>query len=114
MDAITIFHNPKCSKSRQTLEIIQKAGVEPKIVKYLEETPDATFLEHALAVLGAETMLRKGEDVYKNHIKGKNLTHTELARLMVEHPKLIERPLVVKGDEMVMGRPPESVQRLLD
>ncbi|WP_237058973.1 arsenate reductase (glutaredoxin) [Microbulbifer sediminum] len=112
----TIYHNPRCSKSRQTLQLLQEKGVEPQVVLYLETPPDATTLETLLQKLGigARELLRTGEDAYKElGLKDKSLPDEKLVAAMVEHPKLIQRPIVVKGDRAVLGRPPENVLELL-
>ncbi|WP_317931590.1 arsenate reductase (glutaredoxin) [Halioxenophilus sp. WMMB6] len=113
---LTIYHNPRCSKSRDTLALIEAAGIEPEVVLYLETPPDAKTLQTLLSKLGigARDLLRKGEDAYKeNNLKNPELTDAQLIDFMVQHPKLIERPIVVKGDSAVLGRPPENVKALL-
>ena len=113
---LTIYHNPRCSKSRQTLELLQTNGQEPEIVLYLETPPSANTLKSLLAKLdiGARALLRKGEDAYKeNQLKDDSLSDAELIDFMVRFPKLIERPIVVKGDKAVLGRPPENALELL-
>ncbi|WGL17819.1 arsenate reductase (glutaredoxin) [Microbulbifer bruguierae] len=112
----TIYHNPRCSKSRQTLQLLQDNNVEPEIVLYLETPPDAATLSALLGKLGigARDLLRKGEDAYKElNLKDDALSDNELIAAMVAHPKLIERPIVVKGDRAVLGRPPENALELL-
>ncbi|MCA9111583.1 MAG: arsenate reductase (glutaredoxin) [Planctomycetaceae bacterium] len=113
---IRIYHNPRCSKSRQTLQLIQKAGVEPVIVEYLNDPPTIRELEQLVKKLGIEPqeLIRKGETLYKELGLGKrDLSRKEAIQLMHEYPKLIERPIVVKGDRAILGRPPENVQELL-
>mgnify|MGYP000052714779 CR=1 FL=1 len=113
---VTIYHNPRCSKSRQTLELLQQNHVEPEIVLYLETPPDATTLKSLLGKLGisARNLLRTGEDAYKeNNLKDRNLSDDDLIAAMVKHPKLIQRPIVVKGDKAVLGRPPENALELI-
>jgi arsenate reductase len=112
----TIYHNPRCSKSRQTLQLLQERGVEPEVVLYLETPPDAATLRELLKKLGIEAreLLRTGEDAYKElGLKDRDLAEDDLIRAMAEHPKLIQRPIVVKGDRAVLGRPPENVLGLL-
>ncbi|GLS25458.1 arsenate reductase (glutaredoxin) [Marinibactrum halimedae] len=112
----TIYHNPRCSKSRQTLALLEEAGVEPEIVLYLDTPPTKTALQSLLKKLGisARELLRKGEEAYKaNGLNDKTLTDEALVEAMVAFPKLIERPIVVKGDEAILGRPPENVKALL-
>jgi len=110
-----IYHNPRCSKSRQTLKILQENGVEPEIVKYLEDVPTANELREILKKLGIkpEKLVRKIEKIYKEKFKGKELSDEEWIQAMVEYPKLIQRPIVVKGNKAVLGRPPENVKEFL-
>src|SRR5690554_799843 len=111
MSKVTIYHNPRCSKSRQTLALIEEKGVEPTIVKYLEETPTKDALQKIIQKLGISVreLLRKGEDYYKeNNLADNSLTDSQLLDAMIAHPKLIERPIVVKGNKAVLGRPPEN------
>ncbi len=113
---VTIYHNPRCSKSRQTLALIEEKGVEADIVLYLETPPDAKIIADLLNKLGisARQLLRKGEDAYKdNNLKDTDLTDAQLIDAMAKFPKLIERPIVVKGDKAVLGRPPENVLELI-
>lgn len=112
---IKIYHNPRCRKSRETLEIIRQEGYEPEIIEYLQYPPTETELKDMLVKMGKgpEEIIRKGEDVFKTNYKGKQLTDAEWIKVMVENPKLIERPIVVKGENVVLGRPPENVKELL-
>ncbi|GAB3094954.1 arsenate reductase (glutaredoxin) [Aestuariicella hydrocarbonica] len=113
---ITIYHNPRCSKSRQTLALLQEQGIEPEIVLYLDTPPDADTLKSLLSKLGigARQLLRKGEDAYKeNALSNPELSDEQLIEAMTRHPKLIERPIVIKGDKAVLGRPPENVLELI-
>lgn len=115
-DTVKIYHNPRCSKSRQTLALIEEKGITPEIVLYLENTPDQAALKDILGKLGinARDLLRKGEQDYKdNNLKDDSLSDDQLIDKMVEFPKLIERPIVVKGDKAVLGRPPENVLELI-
>lgn len=102
-------------KSRQTLALLEKNGVNPDIILYLEKPPTKTALKKILKMLGLkpEQLLRKGEAIYKENYKGKELTDAEWIDAMIEHPKLIERPIVVSGDKAVIGRPPENVLDLI-
>ena len=115
MSAITIYHNPKCSKSRATLELVADRG-DVKIIEYLKTPPTAKELEALVAKLGIEPeqLVRKGEDVYKKEYAGKTLSRAQWIDAMVRHPILIERPIVVAGDRAVIGRPPENVHALFD
>lgn len=113
---VTIYHNPRCSKSRQTLALIEEKGIEAEVVLYLETPPNAATLAELLKKLNisARQLLRKGEDAYKeNNLKDDSLGETQLIETMVKFPKLIERPIVVKGDKAVLGRPPENVLELI-
>ncbi len=110
-----IYHNPRCSKSRQTLQIISDAGIEPEIVEYLKDTPTAEELAEIISKLGIKPyeLLRKGEVDFKELFKGRELSDAKWINIMVKYPKLIERPIVVKGDRAILGRPPENVNELL-
>lgn len=110
-----IYHNPRCSKSRETLKLIQEKGIEPEIVEYLNTVPSEKEIAELLQMLGipAEKLLRKGESIFKEKYKGKELTEAEWIKAMHENPKLIERPIVVKGNKAVIGRPPVNVLDLV-
>ena len=110
-----IYHNPRCSKSRQTLEIIQNSGQQPEVIEYLKTPPSATELKELLQQLNLkpEQLLRKGEQLYKEKYKGLQLSDDEWIRVMAENPVLIERPIVVKDNKAVLGRPPENVLGIL-
>jgi len=114
--SIRIYHNPRCSKSRQTLKLIEEAGIEPEIVLYLDSPPSTRELSGLLKKLRMEPkeLMRKGEAVYKElGLAKKELTKKEAIQLLYDHPKLIERPIVVNGEQAVLGRPPENVLELL-
>ncbi|MDH1630408.1 arsenate reductase (glutaredoxin) [Pseudomonas mosselii] len=116
MTDLTLYHNPRCSKSRGALELLEARGLAPTIVRYLETPPDAATLEQLLAKLGigARQLLRTGEDEYKAlDLANPALSDAQLIKAMVEHPKLIERPILVAGDKAVVGRPPEKVLEIL-
>jgi arsenate reductase len=112
MQEITIWHNPRCSKSRQALALLEENGVEAKVVKYLEQNPTKEQLREVLAMLGFESareLMRTKEDLYKElHLKDLN-DEDGLIDAMVQHPKLIERAVVIKGDKAIVARPPERV-----
>ena len=110
-----IYHNPRCSKSRQALSLIREQDVEPEIIEYLKDIPSEKELKSLIALLGIEPLelVRKGEADFKENFKGKNLSNDEWIKAMIQYPKLIERPIVVRGDKAVVGRPPESVLELL-
>lgn len=115
-NTIQIYHNPRCSKSRQTLSILEENGVTPEIILYLDESPDAKTISSLLSKLGitARDLLRKGEDAYKElNLKDPSLDDAFLIEKMTEFPKLIERPIVVKGNKAVLGRPPENALKLI-
>ena len=116
MGAPTIYHNPKCSKSRETLELLRGRGIEPRIVEYLKSPPTAAELAAIVRRLGIrpEALVRKGEEVYRTRYAGKSLTDAEWIEALVRDPILIERPIVVAGDRAAIGRPPQSVLAILD
>ena len=110
-----IYHNPRCSKSRETLQIIKDAGVEVEIVEYLNAIPTEDELKTLLMKLNLKPtdILRKGEAVYKEKFKNSNFNDDEWIKVMIEYPKLIERPIVVKGNKAILGRPPQNVLDLI-
>lgn len=111
-----IYHNPRCGKSRQTLALIEDAGIEPEIIEYLKTPPTAEELDAILKKLKLEPqqLMRKGEAIYKElKLAERELSRDEAIAVMLEHPKLIERPIVVQGRKAVLGRPPENVKELL-
>jgi arsenate reductase len=110
-----IYHNPRCRKSRETLGLIEQAGIEPEIVLYLENPPTVTELNELIRLLGisAADLVRRGEAVWKERYKGKQLSDEEIIVAMTENPKLIERPIVVKDGQAILGRPPENVEVFL-
>ncbi len=114
--AISIFHNPRCSKSRATLALLQEQGIEPEIRLYLESPPDANELSSILQKLGKSPreLMRKGEAEYRElGLNDETLSDDELIRAMVSSPKLIERPIVLANGRAAVGRPPESVLDIL-
>lgn len=112
-----IYHNPRCTKSRQTLALLQAAGISPEIVLYLETPPNSKELSQLITQLGlssARQLMRTGEDIYKQlKLADPTLSESQLIATLVEHPKLMERPVVVSGKKAVIGRPPENVLSLL-
>lgn len=113
---VTIYHNPRCSKSRQTLALLTERGLEPEIVEYLKDPPDAATLSELLDRLGREPrdLMRKSEAEYKSlGLADPALDRDALIAAMVEHPILIERPIVVAGKRAALGRPPEAVLEIL-
>lgn len=115
MKDVTIYHNPRCSKSRATLELLREHGVEPKVIEYLQTPPTAAELRKIIDRLGIEpeALVRKGEPVYKEKYAGKKLAGDQWIAAMVADPILIERPIVVAGDKAVIGRPPENAMKLV-
>ncbi|MFZ9004553.1 MAG: arsenate reductase (glutaredoxin) [Robiginitalea sp.] len=113
---ITIYHNPRCRKSRETLKIIEDSGTPFQIVEYLKEPLTAAELRKVVDMLGieAQALVRKNEAIWKEQYRGKELSETEVLKVMEANPKLMERPLVVKGKKAVLGRPPENVLSLLN
>jgi arsenate reductase len=112
-----IYHNPRCSKSRQTLALLLEKGITPEIVEYLETPPDAPTLSSILQQLGLEAheLIRTGEDEYKNQKDAvADMDAAQLVAWMIEHPKVIERPIVVTAIGARIGRPPESVLEIID
>ena len=113
---LTIYHNPRCSKSGQTLELIRSKGVEPEIVFYLEDVPSSGDIADALRILGMKPMdiIRKNEAEFKEHFAGADdLTDEQLLELMRLYPEVIERPIVVNRGKAVIGRSPENVLGIL-
>lgn len=116
MTELTFYHNPRCSKSRSALELLEARGLNPTVVRYLETPPSAAELKHILTRLGIgpRQLLRSGEDEYKTlNLADPTVTDTQLIDAMVAHPRLIERPILVAGDVAVIGRPPEKVLEIL-
>ncbi len=114
--ATKIYHNPRCSKSRQTLELLKNQGIEPEIVEYLKTPPDYDTLDRLLSKLGLQPrqLMRKGEAEYKElNLADESLSREQLITAMVENPKLIERPIVVSGKRAALGRPPGHVLEIL-
>ena len=113
----TIYHNPRCSKSRETLALLEERGVTPNVVAYLDTPPDAAQIGELLALLGlpdARTLMRKGEAEYKElGLENPALSQAELIAAMAAHPRLIERPIVVANGQARIGRPPENVLDIL-
>lgn len=114
MRDVTIFHNPRCSKSRQALALLEEAGITPTIRVYLEDVPQSDEIKELLAKLDmpCAAVLRKGEDAYKAHFKGV-VEEDALIQLLEAHPKVLERPIIIKGDKAVIGRPPEALLPLI-
>lgn len=116
MSKITLYHNPRCSKSRQTLQLLEEHGVTPQVVLYLETPPDAATLKTLVRKLGlarAHDLVRNKEAEYKAAGLNKDSSDDAVIAAMVKYPKLIERPIAVKGKQAALGRPPENVLTLL-
>jgi len=113
---VTIYHNPRCTKSRATLKLLHEHGVEPEIIEYLKTPPDSATLKRLLKQLGLKPreLLRKKEAAYKEAgLDDPDLNDEAIIAAMAEHPILIERPIVVAGNRAVLGRPPENVLELM-
>ncbi|WP_248800783.1 arsenate reductase (glutaredoxin) [Pseudomonas sp. MWU13-2105] len=116
MTDLTLYHNPRCSKSRGALELLQDRGFTPTVVHYLETPLDAAQLKALLGKLGigARQLLRTGEDEYKQlNLADSQLSEEQLIAAIAEHPRLMERPILVAGDKAIIGRPPEHVLEIL-
>ena len=112
--SVTIYHNPRCSKSRQTLELIREKGVEPQIVEYLETPPSAAELKNILSKLGMSAAeIVRTKEAKEEGIDVSALDNDALIEALAAHPRAIERPIVVKGAKAVMGRPPQNVINLI-
>ena len=112
--SVTIYHNPRCSKSRQTLELIREKGVEPQIVEYLETPPSAAELKNILSKLGMSAAeIVRTKEAKEEGINVSALDNDALIEALAAHPRAIERPIVVKDAKAVMGRPPQNVINLI-
>jgi arsenate reductase len=111
---VTIYHNPRCSKSRQTLELLREAGVEPTIVEYLDTPPTAHELKAILKKLGKSAHeITRRKEAAEEGIDVAALSEDALIEALTKHPRALERPIVIKGARARMGRPPESVMEIL-
>ena len=112
---IQIYHNPRCTKSRQGVAALETSGEPFEIIKYLEDLPTEKDLKRILGYLKlpAEKLVRKNEAIWKEHYRGKTLSEEQIIKAMVTYPKLIERPIILKGDKAVIGRPTENIWELL-
>lgn len=110
-----IYHNPRCSKSRQGLEILKNANVDFEIIEYLKQPISAAEISTILTKLHLKPidLVRTNESIWKENFKGKDLSDAAIIKAMVENPKLIERPIVINGDKAVIGRPPEIINSIL-
>lgn len=112
---IKIYHNPRCTKSREGLGILEESGKDFEVIKYLEDIPTKKELKEIINLLGIkpEQLVRKNEAIWKDNFKGKSLSDSEILNAMISHPKLIERPIVINKDKAVIGRPPENIQKII-
>ncbi len=112
---IKIYHNNRCSKSRQGLQILENSGKDFEVVKYLENIPSKDELKAVISLLNIAPLdlVRKNEAIWKENYKGKELNDDEIITAMVENPKLIERPIVISGNKAIIGRPPESILEII-
>lgn len=112
---LTIYHNPRCRKSRETLQLIKDADADVEVVEYLKNPLTEDELHDLLSKLNlpVDYLIRKNEELFKLQYKGKDFTEDQWVKVLSENPKLLERPIVVKDDEAILGRPPENVMKLL-
>lgn len=116
MNEVTILHNPRCSKSRQALDLLQQHGIAPQIIEYLQTPPNAAELERILSILAMEPrdLMRREEPEYQQQqLDNPTLSREQLIAAMQAHPKLIQRPIVISGNKAIIGRPPENVLTIL-
>jgi arsenate reductase len=116
MQKVTIWHNPRCSKSRETLGLLQQRDIAPTIVEYLSAAPSPAEIERVLKLLGigARGLMRDNEEAYKtSHADDPSLSEKQLVQIMHSHPILIQRPVVIVGEQARIGRPPEAVLEIL-
>jgi arsenate reductase len=111
----TIYHNPRCSKSRQGVALLEASGIKFEIIKYLDDNLSYKELESIISKLAIKPidLVRKNEAIWKSDYKNKTLSDNEIISAMVTHPKLIERPIVINGSKAVVGRPPESILNII-
>lgn len=113
---VTIYHNPRCTKSRQTLELLQSRGIEPEIIEYLKTPPGKSKIKEILKMLDLEPreLMRKNEDEYKKaKLDNPKLSKDDLIAAMIKYPILIERPIVIANGKAAIGRPPENVLKII-
>lgn len=112
---IQFYHNPRCRKSRETLQLIHSKGIEPEIVEYLDQVPTKGEIKKILDKLGlkAEDLVRKNEALYKQKFKNQDFSEEEWVRILSDNPRLIERPILINDDRAALGRPPENVLSIL-
>ena len=114
-NTITLYHNPRCSKSRAALALLAGHGIDPTVVDYLKTPPTKDELRTILGKLGMkpEQLVRKGEEIYKKNFANRTLSDDQWLDALAQYPILIERPIAIKGDKAVIGRPPEKIAELL-
>jgi arsenate reductase (glutaredoxin) len=116
LKSVTIYHNPRCTKSRQTLALLEQRGIKPKVIEYLVTPPTEAELKRLLKLLGISPreLLRTKEEEYKQAKLGKpDVTDAEIIRAMIKYPRLMERPIVVAGNKAALGRPPENALKII-
>jgi arsenate reductase len=108
---IQIFHNNRCRKSREGLEILEKSGKDFEVIKYLEDVPSENDLKNIIKLLNIKPieLVRKNETIWKENFKGKDLSDGEIVSALIKNPKLIERPIVINGNKAIIGRPSERI-----
>lgn len=113
-DTVIVYHNPRCSKSRYALDLLKDKGIDFEVVEYLNEVPTESTLRDVISKLGIkpEELVRKNEDDFNSHFKGKTLTDDEWITAMLKFPKLIERPIVIRNGKAVIARPTERIEEL--
>ena len=111
-----IYHNPRCSKSRKTLSLIKEKNQKIKIIEYLKDNLTISELQHIIKKLDMRPidLVRKNEKIWKENLKKKKMSQQEIIKLMIKNPKIIERPIVVNGDQAIIGRPPENVLKIIN
>ena len=117
MDKITIWHNPRCSKSRDSFRLLEEKNLEFEVVKYLDRVPTEDELQNMLVMLGMESargLMRTKEEIYKELNLAEESSEEKLIEAMLKNPRLIERPIVIKGNRAAIGRPIENIIKLLD
>lgn len=112
---IKIYHNPRCRKSREGLQILEDSGKEFKIIKYLDEIPTEKELSYIIKLLNINPidLVRKNESIWKDNYNNKKLTDNEIIKAMIKNPKLIERPIVINNKKAIVGRPPENIKKII-
>ena len=110
MAKVTVYHNPRCSKSRQALEVLDESLHDVEMINYLEEGVSEEVLRMGLEQLGFEKFIRSGEEAFKKHVEGQGLNENQLLEILKEHPILMQRPLLVKEDKCILGRDATSLK----